>query len=271
MRAIRCAVVVLLVAGIVAVVGAQPPRQQGGRGGFGFGFGGGDVSTLVLTNAALQDELKITDAQKEKFKSVADKQAELNKKRGALFGGGKGGKGGGGDKDKRAELQEEGKKVAEEVKKVLDTELTSDQKKRLKQISVQVLSVNAFADPEAKSEGARFGFGGFSDAQKATMKEVGEALKLSDGQKTKIKEITDEYSKDRSAIRKDVFGEGNRGGFDAEKQKDFAAKSGKLTTETLSKIAAVLDDGQKAAWKELTGEAFDTSKLNAPRVVPKKD
>ena len=258
MRAIRCAVAALLAAGIVAVVGAQPPRQQG-RGG------GGDVNALVLTNSALQEELKITDAQKEKFKPLADKQAELNKKRGELFG--KGGKGG--DKEKRAEVQEEGKKVAEEVKKVLDAELTAEQKKRLKQIGVQVLSVNAFADPDAKTDGGRFGFGGFTDAQKATIKEVGEALKLTDTQKTKIKELTDEYTKDRSALRKDVFGD--KGGFDQEKQKDFQAKSGKLAGETMTKIAGVLDDAQKKAWKELTGDAFDTSKLLQPRVQPKKD
>jgi Spy/CpxP family protein refolding chaperone len=259
MRAIRCAVVALLVAGVVAVVGAQPPRQQGGRGG------GGDVNALVLTNTALQEELKITDSQKEKFKAVADKQAELNKKRGELFS--KGGKGG--DKDKRAELQEEGKKVAEEVKKVLDAELTAAQKKRLKQVGVQALGVNAFADPEAKSDGGRFG-GGFNDSQKAAIKEVGEALKLTDSQKTKIKELTDEYSKDRSAIRKDVFGDGKGGGFDPEKQKDYAAKSGKLATETLTKITAVLDDAQKKTWKELTGDVFDTTKLNQPR-TPRKD
>ena len=263
MRAIRCVVAAVLAAGIVAVVGAQPPRQQG-RGG-----GGGDVNVLVLTNTALQEELKITASQKEKFKPVADKQAELSKKRGELFG--KGGKNI--DKEKRTELTEEGKKVAEEIKKVLDAELTAEQKKRLKQIGVQVLNVNAFTDPEARSGGGGgggFGFGGFSDAQKATIKEVGEALKLTDSQKTKIKEITDEYSKDRNAIRKDVFGEGMRG-FDAEKQKDFQAKSSKLAGESLTKITAVLDDTQKKTWKELTGDAFDTSKLNQPRVAPKKD
>jgi len=268
MRAIRCVVAALLAAGIVAVVGAQPPRQQTGRGG-----GGGDINALVLTSAVLQEELKVTDSQKEKFKPVAEKQADLNKKRGELFA--KGGKGG--DKEKRTELQEEGKKVAEEVKKVLDTELTADQKKRLKQISVQMMSVNVFGDPEAKGgtggAGGGFGFGGLTESQKATMKDVADALKLTDAQKTKVKELTDEYTKDRTAIRKDVFGDAKnaKGAFDQEKQKDFQAKSNKLAEETMTKIAAVLDDSQKKTWKELTGDAFDTSKLLQPRVQPKKD
>lgn len=276
MRGIRCAVAAILAAGVVTVLGAQPPRQQGG-----FGGGGGDLNVVLLTNTALQEELKVTDAQKEKFKPLAEKQADLAKKRGELFGkgGGKGGKGGkGGDnKEKFTEVQEEGKKLTEETQKVLDTELTSDQKKRLKQIRVQMLSVNAFADPNAKTGGGGggggFGFGGYSESQKATMKEVSEALKLTETQSSKIKEILTEHNKDRAAIRTDVFGDakGGKGAFDQDKQKDFQAKSTKLTEGTLSKIADVLDDTQKKAWNELTGPAFDTSKLNQPRVVPKKD
>jgi hypothetical protein len=265
MRAIRCAIAALLAAGIVAMVGAQQPNRQ--RGG-----GGGDVYALVLTNKALQEELKITDAQKEKFKPAAEKQTELNKKRADAFKGGKGF-----DKDKRTELADEGKKVAEEVAKVLDAELTAEQKKRVKQISVQLMGVNVFGDPEAKAGGTGggfgFGFGGLSDSQKATMKEVAEALKLSDAQKAKIKEMTDEYSKDRAAIRKDVFGDnkGGKGNFDAEKQKDYSAKTGKLSEEVMTKIVGVFDEGQKKTWKELTGDAFDTSKLNQGRGQPNEE
>jgi hypothetical protein len=161
-------------------------------------------------------------------------------------------------------MQKEGAKLTEETKKLLDAELTADQKKRLKQIAVQQLSVTVFADPDGKNA-----FGQpHSDATKAVMKEVADALKLSDGQKTKIKDIVVEYNKDRDAIRKDVFG-GGKGGFDPEKQKEFREKAGKLSTETLGKIAEGLDDTQKKAWKELVGEAFDTSKLVAP--PPKKD
>src|SRR3954454_20116563 len=126
MRAIRCAVAALLAAGIVTVVGAQQPFRPGGGGG---GFG--DVNTLVLTNKVLQEELKVTDAQKEKFKAQADKAAEYFKGIGDKYKDAKG------DKDKFKEIneavQKEGAKLAEETKKLLDEALTADQKKRLKQ------------------------------------------------------------------------------------------------------------------------------------------
>ena len=256
MRAIRCVLAAVLAAGIVTVVAAQPGRQQGG--------GGQDVSTLVFTNAALQEEIKVTAAQKEKFKPIAEKQAELNKKRTDMFKGGKDGF----DKEKFTELQDEGKKLTEESKKVFDDVFTADQKKRLKQISVQTMGVGVFAEPvEAKGKG---GFGGQSEAAKATIKEVGETLKLTDAQKSKVKGIMEEFNKDRGAIRTDIFGEkGGKGAQDPEKQKDFATKSAKLSTEVMGKIADALDDTQKTAWKGLVGEPFDLAKLRP--VAPKKD
>ena len=250
MRAIRCVLAAVLAAGIVTVVTAQPGRQQ---------FGGGvDVNTLVLTNAALQEEIKVTAAQKEKFKPVAEKQTELAKKGRELFA--KGFKGV--DKDKIAEMQEEGKKVAEETKKVLDAELTAEQKKRLHQIGIQAMGTRVFAEP---TEG-KGGFGGTSEAAKATIKEVADTLKLTDAQKSKVKGVLEEYNKDREAIRKDVFGEkGGKGAQDPEKAKDFATKSSKLSTEVMGKIAEALDDAQKTAWKGLVGEPFDLAKLQPMR------
>jgi hypothetical protein len=257
MRAIRCAVAALLVAGMVAVVGAQQPRQGGGGGG-------GDLTTLVLSNTALQEELKVTADQKEKLKPVADKQAEYFKK---AFGGGFGK--GKVDKDKQAEIREEGKKLSEEVQKAVTDTLTADQKKRLKQIAVQQMGVGIFAEPvEGKG-----GFGGTSEAQKALMKEVAEALKLTDSQKTKLKELASDYNKDRDAIRKDIFGE-KGGGFgkqDPDKAKDFASKTEKLLDGTWEKVTAALDDTQKKTWKDLTGEPFDLAKLRPMFVQPKKD
>ncbi len=266
MRGIRCLVAAVLAAGIVTVVAAQPGRQPGG-------FGQQDTYLLVLTNKALQEEVKVTDAQKEKLKAIAEKQKEATDKIRADYkdkftDAGK-------DKDKRTEvataMNKETSKVTAESRKALDEVLTSEQKTRLKQITIQVMGVNAFADPEAKMAGGfgGFGGGGFSDSQKATIKEVGETLKLTDTQKTKIKGLLEEYEKDRGAIRKDIFGDKiGKGSFDAEKQKDFQTKSGKLRTEVMGKISDSLDDTQKTAWKNLTGEAFDTSKLFQ---IPKKD
>jgi Spy/CpxP family protein refolding chaperone len=274
MRGIRCLVAAVLAAGIVTVVAAQPGRQPGGFGQ------GQDTYMLVLTNKALQEEVKVTDAQKDKFKTITEKQKEMTDKVRADFKDKLADSKGDKDKSKevRTEMGKETSKITAEVRKMLDTELTTEQKTRLKQIGVQVMGINAFADPDAKTGGGG-GFGGFgggfSDSQKATIKEVADALKLTDAQKTKIKGLIEEYTKDRASVQKDIFGETTKGkgGFgkvDPEKQKDFQTKSAKLTTEVMGKITDSLDDTQKTAWKGLVGDAFDTSKLR-PNFAPKKD
>ena len=273
MRGIRCLVVAVLAAGIVTMVAAQPGRQFGG-GGFGQ-----DTYMLVLTNAELQKEVKVTDAQKDDFKAIVTSQKEATDKVRADFkdklADAKG------DKDKskevRTEMGKETSKITAETHKKLDGKLTTEQKTRLNQISVQVMNVNVFADPESKMTGGGgfggfgggFGGGGFSDAQKTTIKSVQDTLKLTDTQKTKIKGMLEEYSKDRDSIRKDIFGDAKgKGAFDQEKQKEFRTKSGKLRTEVMGKITESFDDTQKTAWKGLVGDEFDTSKLFQ---IPKKD
>ncbi len=256
MRAIRCMLAAFLAAGIVTVVAAQP-----GTGGFG--RGGGDVETLVFTNTALQEEIKLTDAQKEKLKPIATKYADLTKKGQEMFG--KGGKGF--DKEKFAEFREEGKKVGEEAKKVRDDVLTADQKKRLKQIGIQVMGFQVFSDPEAK--GGKGGFGGASEAAKATMKEVQDALKLSESQTKSVRGAIADYNKERTEINKEAgitFGKAA----DPEKKAAADKKIEKSRKEAWVKIDEALDATQKTAWKGLVGDAFDTSKL-APAPAPKKD
>jgi len=275
MRAIRCLLAAVLAAGIVTVVAAQQPG-----GGFGFGGGGNDVNTLVFTNAALQEDLKVTADQKTKLKPGADKLADLGKKRGELFG--KGGGKGGFDKEKLTEFQDETKKVNEEVKKIADDTLTADQKKRLKQIAIQVMSFTVFNDPEAKGGGkggGGFGGGFTTDAQKALIKEVAEALKLSDTQKSTIKGVVEEFNKESREIRTEAgiggFGGGGKGGGkggkapDQEKVDAANKKIDKLRKDAWAKVEEGLDGTQKTAWKGLVGEPFDTAKLRA--VAPKQD
>jgi Spy/CpxP family protein refolding chaperone len=273
MRAFRCFLAALLAAGIVSMVTAQP-------GGFGGGFGTPDVESLVMTNAALQQEVKITDAQKDKFKPIVDKQTELGKKFREAFSDGF-------DKDKFTELNKERQDLAAEAKKVRDQVLTADQKKRLKQIQVQAMALNVFNDPDAKGGGGKgkggkgggFGFGA-SEEQKATMKEVQDSLKLTDSQKSSIKGIVGDYNKERREIMADAGvgfggfggkGKGKGGGGKVDQEKLDAAnkKVEKVRKEAMGKIDELLDEGQKKTWKTLTGDAFDTSKLRT--VAPKKD
>ena len=217
MRAIRCLLAAVLAAGIVeTVVAAQP--------GGGFGFGGQDVDyDLVFTNTALQEEIKVTAEQKEKLKPIADKYADWGKKIGAAFKEK--------DKDKITEAFDEGKKVGEEAKKVRDAVLTDAQKKRLKQIGIQNMGLMVFNDPAAKGKG----FGGPNDAQKATMKDVQDALKLTDSQKSTIKTVSTDFGKEQQEIFKDA-GFGGGGGFDPEKFAAAQKKVDKARKEAMSKV-----------------------------------
>ncbi len=255
MRALRCFVAALLAAGMVSVVAAQP-------GGFNFGGFGGDLSLMVLSNKDLQEELKVTEEQKEKFKVASEKQSEMMKEWREAFGGGKF------NREKFEEIREKGEKINAEIKKILDETLTAEQKKRLKQITIQQMGFAVFNDPEAKGGGG-FGKGGFGfplgEAQKAIMKEVQDALKLNDSQKSSIKGINADFTKESRAIFQDVF----RGGFDQEKMAEVTKKIEKLRKEMWTQVEELLDDDQKKTWKDLVGEPFDTSKLmpqfNFPR------
>jgi Spy/CpxP family protein refolding chaperone len=238
MRAVRGLLAAVLAAGIVTVVAAQP------GGGFGFGGGTQDTFVIVLNNKALQEEVKVTDEQKTKFKSITEKQTELTKK--ATEGMKEKFTDAKGDKDKMTELftamRKETEKVTAEVKKLVEAELTADQKKRLKQIYVQALGVNAFTNEDVlKDLGA-------TDAQKGT-----------------LKTLTTDFTKDVAEVRKDIFGEPKgKGGFtkqDPEKTKEFNTKRDKLTKETMGKVTEALTDDQKKKWTEMTGEPFDLAKL----------
>ena len=127
MRMSRWIMVALFILSAVVVVEAQQPRQGGG------GFGQINTNTLVLSNKDLQAELKVTDAQKEKFKTIGEKNLEAQKKRGEAYKDKFADAGG--DKDKLkdvfASMQKENQKDQEETKKSVEELLTSDQKKRI--------------------------------------------------------------------------------------------------------------------------------------------
>ena len=114
--------------------------------------------------------------------------------------------------------------VSDEVKKALS--FSAEQSKRFDQISLQARGLQAFGDPT-----------------------VAEKLKLTDDQKSKIREIAEATRGSfGGAFNKDAS-EGER----AEARKKMAATQ----KENLTKVQALLTDDQKRAWKELTGEPID--------------
>lgn len=226
--------VAVLVAG-----GVQAQRQPGG----GRGMQQTPLAVVALTNEDLQKDLKITDDQKKSLKEVTDKATDLAKKRTEAFSGGQF------DREKMQELQAAGTKLAEEAKAATDKAFTDDQKKRIKQIEVQQMGLRAF-----------------------TNEDVVKALKFTDDQKAKLKTITDDAGKARADLQKEygIGGGGGGGGGggqrpDAAKVAEFTKKSTALTTETLEKAKKELTDDQKKTWTELTGAAFDLTKLQPAR------
>lgn len=234
----------VLAAALVAAVadGAQAQRQPGG-GGRGMG-GMQPVAVLLLSNADLQKELKITDDQKKALKPAMDKVEEQAKKMREMFAGG----GGGGDREAMQKVMEEMRKANDEVKATVEKALTADQVKRVKQIDVQAMGMRAF-----------------------TNEDVAKALKITDDQKEKLKGVAEEYGKESADLRQEYgirgFGGGGGGGGGGgtppspEKMAEYQKKNKALTDETMEKVMKAMTDDQKKAWKEMTGEPFDTSKL----------
>src|SRR5436309_15232169 len=85
-KMLAVAVVALLVSPAFAQRQGGGGRQGGGRGGCG-GFGRGpQAGSMLLLNRGVQDELKLTDAQKAELKKGRGEQRESFQKRRAAGG-----------------------------------------------------------------------------------------------------------------------------------------------------------------------------------------
>ena len=152
----------VLTAGLLVLLAspafAQPP---GGRGMFQ------PTAAMLLRDEKVQEELKLTDAQKADFKKITDKyKDDIEKART--------------DRD-FPKMMELFKSASEDVDKAVPTVLKPEQRKRLDQLLVQVSGVNAFSKDEVKS-----------------------ALKLTDNQEKEIQTTLDDLKKDREDLLKDV-------------------------------------------------------------------
>ena len=191
---------------------ASPALAQNRGGG---GFGGGAAGFLMAPN--VQKDLKLTDEQvkkvQETLRDIRERhQADYTALRDA-------------SSDvrwtKMASLNET---VSDEVKKALS--FTAEQSKRYDQISLQARGLQAFASAS-----------------------VDEKLKLTDEQKSKIREIAE-------AMRSSFAGAVNK---DASEQERTEARNKRAATqkENMTKVQALLTDDQKSAWKELIGEPIE--------------
>jgi len=199
--------------GLVGLMAA--PAMAQGRGGFGGGGFGGPG--MLLSNKGVREELKVTDEQAKKLDTLAEEtQSKARENR---------------EKLKDATKEERQEKVRElmtesnaEINKSLGEILKPDQVKRFHQIQLQTMGVNAFSTPRVQA-----------------------ALKLTDDQKSKIRDISSETQRE------------TREAFTSAGDDRQAAmkKITDLRKDSLSKVNALLSDDQKASWKELTGDPYE--------------
>ncbi len=209
----KMALSVAVVAMAASVSMAQ--RQPGGRGGMGQPEG-----PMLLANKSVQEELKISDDQKKELTTLQEKMREGMTK---AFTDNKD------DKDARTKaMKEVTDDATKSFTKVADG-LKDDQKKRFKQIQVQVKGIKAFEDED-----------------------VAKSLKLTDKQKDDAKAKADELDKDRRAIMQELGRQAT-----AEQRAEATKKVADMTTKATDSVISSLSDDQKKTWKELTGDKFD--------------
>ena len=213
---------ILSAALVVAAVGSAQAQRPGAGGGFPGGGGGMGMGG----NQNLKSILLTNKVLQEELKVGEDQVAKLKEFAEKQSEAMKPFAQFGGDEEEQIARMEVQLKLMKERVAFMKTALTADQVKRLGQIEKQQLGMAAFNNAKIAKE-----------------------LAITDEQTEKIKTINADMNKEM----RDMFS----GGFDAETQKKITA----LRSETQEKVEKVLSDDQRKKWKEMTGEAFDTTKL----------
>jgi hypothetical protein len=216
----------------LAIIASPALAQRQGRGNFGFG-GGQTGAAQLLANKSVQEELKLTTDEVEKVSAPGKK---LREKQRSLFTDL--GKDATMEKrqEKMKELTELAKTVNEEATKIAKDTLSSDKFKRFEQISIQVKGYAAFEEEPVQTK-----------------------LNITDSEKSDIKKITEEAATKMKELQpaRGGFGKGQGQGQAKGNQEETQTKIKALRKETLEKCVAVLNDAQKAEWKEMTGSPFE--------------
>lgn len=231
-RGLVCAGVCLLMA-TTALAQGQGQGQGRGRGRGGFGRGGFSFQTWQLVGLEpVQKELKLSDEQKEKIKTLS---GEMFAGGGGGFGGGRGARGGGGaprelTEEEQKEFQkrmEEGQKRIAEGNKKIEESLSPEQLKRAKEIAIQINGIGANLQNE----------------------EIAKALNITDEQKDQIKTISEETGKRMMEL------------FQPGKDPEEMRKAGdELRTSAEEEYKAVLSDEQNALLDKMAGPKFDVDR-----------
>ncbi len=220
-RTLRLFVVGLLV---LAAVPALAQDRQGGRRGGGFGrggAGGGMGAAQLVAIEAVQKELELVDDQKSEITKITE---ESRQGLGDLFGGLRDLP----DEERQAKMREMQEKLAaqnKETEEKINKVLLDHQKKRLKEITLQVRGVAALSDAE-----------------------VATALALTTDQKDQIKKVIEDGDRARNDLRQNA-GDGDR--------EALREKGQTIRQETEQKALAVLTADQKTKLENMKGKKFE--------------
>lgn len=197
-----------VVAGLTTFLSTSAQAQGGGRG-----MGGG---LNLLSNKSVQKELKLSDEQVEKADKAATEQREkLMEKMQELRELEQG--------ERQEKMQAVMKDFQIESKKTIADILKPEQAKRLSQITLQTQGFMAYMDSEVSSK-----------------------LKLSDEQKSKLKDLQEEQMSKMGELREEMQND----------REGAMKKMTELRKEMSEKAANLLTSEQKASWKEMVGEPF---------------
>jgi Spy/CpxP family protein refolding chaperone len=204
----------LAMAFAVVVLMAAPALAQQGRGGFGGGMGGGG---MLLTNKSVHAEIKATEEQVSKLTTFAEefrgKQREAMQGLQDLS-----------QEDRQAKMRDVMTKSQTEMNAALAGILKPEQVTRFHEIQLQQGGAQALLTPK-----------------------VAEDLKLTDEQKTKVREINQEAG----AQMREIF----QGA--ADDREGAMKKMTALRKETTGKALKVLTDKQKTSYDKLLGKPFE--------------
>lgn len=189
------------------------------QGGRGFGMMRGANLAGLLGNEGVQKELKLDADQTVKANELAAKTRE---KMGEAFNSARELEG----QERMNKMRELSQEINAGAKKEAAEFLKADQLSRLTQIDYQVRGASAFSDPEVQAK-----------------------LKITDDQKSAIKEIGQESMEAMRSLFSNAGNGGNR--------EEMRTKMAELQKSTREKVEGKLTDDQKKAWKELLGAPFE--------------
>ncbi len=201
-------------------------RQRPSRGGRAGGFGGfGRIDTMrLIRSQQVQEELKVTESQKEKIQGAEE---EVRREMRDLTAGLR--ELSGPEREKKiAEIRQERTKMNSRARKVIKAVLNADQVRRLDEINLQLRGVRALVEEDVAGKLE------ISDQQQETIKKIfGE-------QEKKARELFQTMSNLRREERGQLF-----------------ARRREMQTATESNTLEVLTQEQRSAFDKLKGARFD--------------